>query len=168
MRTKTLRLAFVALAIALLASACTIYVRPGGFVSDEISLSGVIQDFKPTRGSGSTYYAGENVEFRIVTSQSGYVTLTALDPDGRIYVFERNVPVSAGTTYLPVAGARHVYTVNPPRGLQRVRASFTSTATDGSVRYVGRYGDGEWSNAISVELRPAPVRDVAETNFYIR
>ncbi|MBX3139746.1 MAG: DUF4384 domain-containing protein [Trueperaceae bacterium] len=168
MRYKTLRLAFVALAVALLASACTIYVRPGGFVSDDISLSGVIQDFRPTRGAGSSYYPGENVEFRIVTTQSGYVTLTALDPDGRIYVFERNIPVSAGATYLPLAGARHVYTVNPPRGLQRVRASFTSTATDGNVRYVGRYGDGEWSSAISLEIRPSPVRDVAETDFYIR
>lgn len=168
MTVKRLRLALAALAVALLASACTIYVRPGGLVTGDITLNPVIQDFRPSRGEGSTYNIGENVEFRIVTSQSGYVTLTALDPDGRIYVFERNVPVGAGTTYLPLAGSRHVYSVAPPRGLQRVRASFTSTPTDGTVRYVGRYGDGEWSSAITIDIRPAPVRDVAETSFYIR
>lgn len=168
MNLKTLRLALVAAALTLLATACTITVRPGGFASADLSLTGVIQDFQPTRGRGSQYYVGENVEFRIVTDRSGYVTLTALDPDGKVYVFERNIPVQAGTNYLPAAGARHVYSVNPPLGLQRVRASFTSSRTDSSVRYAGRYGEGEWTSAIQIDIRPSSVRDVAETSFYIR
>ncbi len=168
MKPRTLALAFVAIVVTLLASACTVTVRPGGFVGSDLSLSGVIQDFQPTRGRGSEYYVGEDVQFRLATNQSGYVTLTALDPDGKVYVFERNIPVNSGTTYLPLANARHVYTVNPPGGLQRVRASFTSQPTDGSVRYSGRSGDGEWTSAIQIELRPSPVRDIAETSFYIR
>ncbi len=168
MNLKTLRLALAVGAITLLASACTITVRPGGFTTPDVSLTGVIQDFQPTRGSRSSYYVGENVEFRIVTDRAGFVTLTALDPDGKVYVFERNIPVQAGANYLPAAGARHVYSVNPPLGLQRVRASFTVGRTDGSVQYVGRYGDGDWTSAIQIEIRPSPVRDVAETQFYIR
>ena len=168
MNLRTLRLAVAAVAVALLASACTITVRPGGFAGSDLSLSGVIQDFQPTRGRGSDYYVGENVEFRIVTNRAGYVTLTALDPDGKVYVFERNIPVQAGTSYLPVPGARHVYTVNPPVGRQTVRASFTSDRTSGSVSYVGRYGDGDWTSAIQLDIRPSPVRDVVETYFYIR
>ncbi|MBW7916418.1 MAG: DUF4384 domain-containing protein [Trueperaceae bacterium] len=168
MNLKSLRLALVAAAATLLVSACTITVRPGGFTSSDLTLSGVIQDFQPTRGNGAAYYVGENVEFRLVTDRSGYVTLTALDPDGKVYVFERNIPVQAGVNYLPVAGARHVYSVNPPLGQQRVRASFTVGRTDGSVKYVGRYGDGDWTSAIQIEIRPSPVRDVAETYFYIR
>lgn len=168
MQLRKLRSLGALIALTLLASACTITVRPGGFVSPDIALSGVIQDFQPTRGRGADYYVGENLEFRLVTNQSGFVTLTALDPDGKVYVFERNIPVQAGTNYLPLAGARHVYTVQPPVGMQRVRASFTSNRTDGSVSYIGRYGDGEWTSAIQVDIRPSPVRDVVETYFYIR
>ncbi|HRN18948.1 MAG: DUF4384 domain-containing protein [Truepera sp.] len=168
MKHRTVALAFVALAVTLLATACTVTVRPGGFSGGDLSLSGVIQNFEPTRGPRSTYYVGEDVQFRLVTNQAGYVTLTALDPDGKVYVFERNIPVQAGTTYLPLPNARHVYSVNPPAGLQRVRASFTSQRTDGSVSYSGRYGAGEWTSAIQIEIRPYPVRDVVETSFYIR
>lgn len=166
-RTRAL-LAFTTLGLALLLSACTITVRPHGVGTVEFPLNSVIQEFAPTRGGGATYNVGERIEFRIVVNQPGYVTLTAIDPDGSVYVLERNLRVTAGVNYLPDPAGRLVYTAGNPRGLHYVRASFTSGSTDSSVTYRGRSGNGEWNSAINLEIRAFPVRDVAETSLYIR
>jgi len=162
------RLAVGSLVLAALLSACTITVRPRGVGTAEYPLSYVIEEFRPTRGAGATYRVGENIDFMIVTSQPGYVTLSAIDPDGSIYVFARNLRVERGVNYLPRASDRVVYSAGAPRGLHYVRASFTSGRTDATVTYRGRRGGSEWNSAINLEIRGFPVRDVAETTLYIR
>ena len=153
--------------IALVASACTVVVQPGtGGIG--VDLDGVIVDFRPTRGVGAVYGVGEEIQFLIQTSSPGYVTLSAIDPDGRVYILSRNIAVPGGSVVLPTAEQRVTYNAAPPRGFHRVRASFTSTRTSETVIYSGRQGDGEWSNAISIEINPAPLRDVRETNLTIR
>jgi hypothetical protein len=164
---------FVALAaLAVLLSACTVYVVPGegSRVSLSLDLNEVITTFAPARGAGSTYLVGERIEFQIRTRQDGYVTLTAIDPDGSVYVFARNIRVAAGRTqFLSGPGPRLEFAVTPPTGLHRVRAAFTAQRTDqGRVRYEGRSGEEGWTTAIRVELESAEVRDVAQTHFFVR
>lgn len=169
MQRKTVRFAVVAALAALILSACTIYVRPYWPADSGVELSGVIQDFRPTRGAGATYFVGETIEFAIRTSSSGFVTLTAIDPDGSVYVLSRNIAVSAGRTILPTLDQRETYSAGPPRGLHRVRASFTSNRTnESSVSYRGVSGEGNWTSSISIDIRPSPIRDVAETSLIIR
>jgi len=166
MRLNRLRSILSVALIAVVASACTVVVQPGtGGIGN---LDGVIVDFRPTRGVGAIYNVGDEIQFLIQTSSPGFVTLTAIDPDGRVYVISRNIAVSGGTTILPTAEQRVVFNAAPPRGFHRVRASFTSTRTSETVVYSGRRGDGEWSNAISIEINPAPLRDMRETNLTIR
>ena len=166
MRLNRLRSILSVALIAVVASACTVVVQPGtGGIGN---LDGVIVDFRPTRGVGAIYNVGDEIQFLIQTSSPGFVTLTAIDPDGRVYVISRNVAVAGGTTILPTAEQRVVFNAAPPRGFHRVRASFTSTRTTETVVYSGRRGDGEWTNAISIEINPAPLRDVRETNLTIR
>lgn len=168
MTGKSVRFAGFALILAILLSACTITVRPSGVGSADFPLNTVIEEFRPTRGSGASYSIGENIEFLIVVNQPGFVTLSAIDPDGSVYVFARNLRVNAGANYLPNVSDRVVYSAGAPRGLHYVRASFTPGRTDASVTYRGRSGNGEWNSAINLEIRSFPVRDVAETTLYIR
>lgn len=161
-----------ALLLAAALSACTVYVRPGQPSSGQISvpLNDVITDFQPSRGAGAVYYLGENIQFRIRTNQSGYITLSAMDPDGRVYVLARNIYVPAyRTTILPTPEMRVTFSAAPPTGFHRVRASFTSSPTNtGQVRYQGRSGLQAWSIAIDHDIDGYPVRDVAETTLTIR
>lgn len=166
MNFKRLSLTALIAALALLVTACTVTIRPSAGI--EVQLNTVISEFRPTRGVGAVYQVGDQIEFLVRTNQPGYVTLTAIDPDGRVYVLSRNVPVQGGTTVLPTAEQRVTYTAGPPRGFHRVRASFTSGRTSGNVVYRGRSGDGAWSSAINVEISDFPVKDVVETNLTIR
>lgn len=163
--------------LALLLSACSVYVTPGGAAVSgnlriNIKLGNVITYFQPDRGEGSTYLTGERVYFRIRTTQDGYITLTAIDSDGYIDSFIRNVFVRGGvTTTIPAPNARYEFIVAPPRGIQTVRATFTPARTDESrVIYQGRRGGDVWTQSIVTELEPYPssARDVAQTYFYIR
>lgn len=167
---RVLRLAPFVLVLSLVLSACSIYVRPGTSVQVGVPLNNVIDFFEPTRGSGGTYFLGDRIDFRIRTRDSGYVTLSAMDPDGRVYVFARNIYVPANRTVtLPTPEMRVSFSAAPPRGLHRIRASFTSARTDPNhVRYSSRHGEGDWTSAIEVDIRGYPVRDVAVTTLYIR
>ncbi len=169
-RSRLLRLAPFALLLAAALSACTIYVRPGGPIHVGVPLDPVIEAFAPTRGEGATYHVGDGVEFRIRTRESGYVTLSAMDPDGRVYVLSRNIYIPGGrTVILPTPEMRVSYTAAPPRGYHRIRASFTSARTDPTrVTYLGRFGGDAWTSAIEIDIRSYPVRDVAETSLVIR
>ena len=93
---------------------------------------------------------------------------TAIDPDGSVYVFSRNIPAGPGRIVLPLPSQRVAFSAAPPRGFHRVRAHFTPERTDETVTFRGRYGDGEWTSAITLEIRAYPVRDVEETYLYIR
>lgn len=102
-----------------------------------------ITSFTPTRGNGSVYNLGEDITFQLQTTGGGYVTLTSYGPDGAASVFAQSLYVPAGGVTLPTAQSGVRYTLAPPRGLQRVTATLSST-----------------SNAAS--------QDSAETTFYIQ
>jgi len=165
-RTNRLRFVLATAAFGLLLSACTITISPMPNV--QITLSDEITDFRPTRGVGSTYFVGDQIEFLLTTRSPGFVTLTAISPDGDVYELSRNVRVPGGSVILPTREQRVVYNAGPPRGVHRVRATFTTSPTSGTVVYRGRRGDAEWSAAIELELRTHDVRDVAETSLVVR
>ncbi len=88
-----------------------------------------ITSFTPARGSGSVYALGEDIAFTLVTPSGGYVTLTSYGPDGAASVFAQNVYVPAGSVTLPTASSGVRYTLAPPRGLQRVTVTLSSSTT---------------------------------------
>lgn len=154
-------------------SACTVVLEPGtvrGRISVGVELNDIIARFEPTKGAGASYAVGEPIYFTIFPRQSGYITLTAIDPDGRVYAFARNMFVEGGrSNVLPGPSDRFVFIADRPTGFHRVRASFTSRRTDvDRVTYAGRRGDTEWTNTITVEIGGDPVKDVIETSLIIR
>lgn len=102
-----------------------------------------ITSFAPGRGNGSVYALGEAITFQFQTTIGGYVTLTSYGPDGVASVFAQNMYVPAGVVTLPTSESGVTYTLAPPRGLQRVTASFASSSN-------------------------SSVQDSAETTFYIQ
>lgn len=171
---RTVRWLATAVLAVLLLGGCTVYVVPGTADTGvrgriDLDLDQVITSFSPTRGEGAEYGVGQQIQFRIRTSQDGYVSLSAIDPDGSVYTFARNLRVEAGrTNVLPGPDSRVAFVADPPTGLHRVRATFTGQSTDRTrVRYEDRQGEEGWTTAIRIELRAADVRDVAETFLFI-
>ncbi|WP_457629071.1 DUF4384 domain-containing protein [Oceanithermus sp.] len=159
------------LGLALGLSACTITLEPGDVsfgISVDFELSNVITRFEPDRGEGAVYYPSEEVRFVITLRQPGYVSLVAIDPDGRTYEFEHGVYLPAGTHVLPLPQMRHRYVVEPPTGKQRVRAVYTDTRP-GEVYFRGVYTTNGFNDRLRLYFRQsyAQVRDVNETYFYI-
>lgn len=134
-------LVLLGLVLSFILGACTFYVSPEPKASVRVrpvpearvsqpeiivTEAPVITDFAPTRGVGSVYSLGEAISFRVRSTRSGYVSLTAIGPDGVASVFARGVFVqSDADVYLPTAGERSEYILAPPRGLQRVTLSFS-------------------------------------------
>lgn len=145
-------------ALALVLSACAIYVDPKPSASVQVrpipspsqpeivvTDASEISEFAPTRGEGSIYNLGESISFQVRTSGSGYLTLTAYGPDGTASVFGQGIYVPGGPlTYLPTPESGVTYDLAPPRGLQRVTATFSSDASGSATQ------------------------DTAETTFYIQ
>ena len=165
-------LLLLVLALSVLLTGCRVTITPGTVSFNArfgIELSPVIQLFEPTRGSGATYVVGDSIAFRILTDRSGYITLSAIDPDGTVYVFARNIFVRGGeTTTISGVDARTIFTLQPPRGLHRVRAAFTPSQTNtATFSYQSVRGDDNWTRIIVSEVRPYDVRDIAETRFFL-
>ncbi len=159
-----------------LLSSCTVTFIPSdvsisGRVRFGIELNDVISEFRPDRGSGSSYRIGDSIGFVIRTNQSGYVTLTEIDPFGNVETFGRNIPVGMGTTIINGPDARSEFAIgsNSVSGLHRVRVSFTPSPTDLTrVTYRGIIGEDGWTNIIVTEVRPYTIRDIAETTYFIQ
>ena len=158
--------------LALALSACTVTIRSGESVGAPIQRSAnpAIERFQVQDGERSTYRIGQRIGFQIRTRVDGYVTLTALAPDGSVQVFARNLPVRGRRTVVLDGREQGLaFTVGEMRGTYRVRASFTPARTDVSrVSFRGRSGEAEWTTAIRIDLEPYALRDVAETRFFVR
>ena len=152
----------------LILSACEVHIPSSRY---GLRTGEVITVFEPDHGRGSIYNTNERIRFRIRTNQSGYVTLTAIDPDGGIYPLSRNIYVRAGiNTIIPTPDMQIEFRAAPPIGLHRVRASFTPNPTDGRVIYRNTRGVEVWTRSIVTEVQPYPEnsRDIVETDLYIQ
>ncbi len=155
--------------LLVLLSACRVVVTPTDVsLGVSGSYSPVISRFEPDRGVGASYRVGEEVRFIITLQRSGYLSLVAIDPDGRSYEFEHGVYLAAGTYVLPLAQMRHRYVVDYPTGRQIVKAVFTDTRPSG-VRFQGVYSNDGFKERLRLYFNQsyASVRDVAQTYFYI-
>jgi hypothetical protein len=158
------------LVLVLLLSACTITFEPWVEVRPTVDPrpGPRIEIFEPERGVGASYRVGEPIGFRLRTNMDGYVTLSALDADGSVYVFARNVRVRANRTQV-ISGIspRQQFVVDPPTGRHYVRASFTPDRTTERVVYIGVRGRDGWLQRITMELRPFDAFDQRETTFTV-
>ncbi len=169
-RLTAASLTFVALVTML--AACTITFVPSDVLVDVERPSrprqAVIERFESVRGA---YSVGEPVSFRIATATSGYVTLTAIDPDGRVYVIARNVRVEGGGRLhvIPASDARIAFVAVPPTGRHAVRAHFTPRRTSETVIFTGVVGIDAWFARIRLELDGTGfvLDDTAEARFSI-
>ncbi len=170
-RSRRWTLAWVTL-LSLALTACTVTIRGGGTVGAPLQRDAnpAIERFQVQGGDDSSYRIGERIRFQIRTRVDGYVTLTALAPDGTVQVFARNLPVQGRRTVVLDGREQGLaFTVGEMRGTYRVRASFTPARTDVSrVTFRGRSGEAEWTAAIRLDLEPFALRDVAETRFFVR
>lgn len=162
-------ISFVALVVT--TAACTITFLPGDVRVDldrPDARSAVIERFASVR---STYRVGEPVSFRIATATSGYVTLTAIDPDGSVYEIARNVYVVGGGRTQIIAGqeARRPFVAVPPTGPHAVRAHFTPRRTSETVVFAGVFGSDAWLARIRLELSGTGygIEDTAVVRFTI-
>jgi len=150
-------------------SACTITFYPEVSVDrPRLVRSAVIERFE---SFSSSYRVGSRVSFRIRTNQPGYVTLTAFDPDGSVYVIARNVPVRGNRVEsIPAPFGRTTFVAVPPTGVHLVRAHFTPEPTPERVRFVGIGSLDGWLTQIVLEIRGFGygAEDVVETRFEIR
>lgn len=159
----------LAAAAAVGLSACTITFYPDVSVDRPRPVSSaVIEVFE---SSWSSYRVGDRVSFRIRTNQAGYVTLTAFDPDGSVYVIARNVAVRGNRVeVIPAPFGRTTFVAAPPTGVHLVRAHFTPEPTPERVRFVGTGSLDAWLAQIVLEIRGYGygAEDVAQTRFDIR
>ncbi|MCA9835493.1 MAG: DUF4384 domain-containing protein [Trueperaceae bacterium] len=173
---KQVKIWFSLAVLVALLSSCTVTFLPSdvsisGRVRFGIELNDVISDFRPDRGAGASYRVGDSIGFLIRTNQSGYVTLTEIDPYGNVQTFGRNIAVGAGTTVINGPDARSEFAVGSSSvsGLHRVRVSFTPSPTDTTrVTYRGVIGEDGWTNIIVTDVTPYNIRDIAETTYYIQ
>jgi hypothetical protein len=160
-----------ALSIPLLLAACTVLVEPLDVSVRTPAVTvrdATILQFEPTRGANAWYRVGDQIGFRVRTTEDGYLTLTALDPTGEVYVFARNLPVRGGRTeIIQGLSPRQRFIVTAPTGPHRVGAHFTPARTDERVVFIGVRGYGAWQTQIELELRPFARGDVAETRFNV-
>jgi Domain of unknown function (DUF4384) len=171
---KRLTLGLFIIVVAGVLAGCRVIVTPGNVsvganVRFGIELSPIIQVFEPTRGAGSSYFVGDAIAFRILTNRTGYVTLSAIDPGGTVYVFARNIYVRGGeTTTLSGPDSSNIFTLQPPRGLHRVRAAFTPSASRAtSITYQNVYGEDNWTRIVVNDVQPFQIRDIVETRFFL-
>ena len=153
-------------ALALGLSACRVTVQPDA-ATVVAARPNLITSLRPERGAGSVYYVGERIRFNIATRTSGYLTLVALDPDGYGNVLLRDTYISAGRT---LVGANYALQITPPRGLERVRAIFTTAQPQSTIVFNGRYDQSGWNSYTDTyaDGYGASGRDIAETYLYIR
>lgn len=157
--------------LLLVLAGCTVtYVVPENGVAVRPVAGPVIIERFEVFGGASVFREGEDIAFAIRTRERGFVTLTALLPDGEVRVVASDVPVAGGvTTVLDGSSFGSRFVVGPPSGNHRVRAVFTNGPTGtGSAVFERRSGEAGWSAAIRIVIDPFSVSDVAETVFYVR
>lgn len=183
------RLLFLLIPLALLASGCTVTIVPGERPStDRPSAERPTPDVRPEpprpqppvvdlpdEGAivqfevmPNTIYPGSVLTFRTRFAREGFLTVSALAPDGRVVVLVRQAPVVVGFQLVPPVPAPPADRVlaSEPTGWWLVRAQFSFAKTP--VAYDGLVGEANWTRAIADDLRGVPGAAVFEGSFEVR
>lgn len=138
-------------------------------------------------GQIPTYEVGEDITIGVTVSADSYVYLFSIRSDGQVQQIlpnrldepGRNNFVRAGETkYFPPRGARYAFTVEPPRGLDKVIAVASRTQLDtnqlAQFRGEGDFatssiGEESFARTLSIVVRPINQQDwVTDTAlFYV-
>jgi hypothetical protein len=105
--------------------------------------------------------------FRTRFARAGYLTVSAMAPNGRVEVLLHNVPVAPGFQLVPPVGAPPSERVNAsgPFGRWVLRAQFSEVRTP--ARYQGIQGYDAWTAAVAADLRGAASASVFETAYEV-
>lgn len=180
----------LALVLALVLSACAVTFVPGdpGDVERPTPPTDVARP-DPTRpavdrpvapaalpGDGSilqfevtpnTIRPSSTLIFRTRFARAGYLTVSAMAPNGRIDVLLRNVPVTPGFQLVPPvrAPASERVQASAPFGTWVVRAQFSEVRTP--ARYQSVQGYDAWTAAVAADLSGAANASVFETAYEV-
>ena len=97
-------------------------------------------------------YPGSQMYFRVSVRRSGYLTVSAMAPDGRVRVLIRDYPIEASGSpvLVPPIGGPESVEGRAPEGTWRLRASWSPRPID--PRYDGLRGLEAWTDAIRDDL----------------
>lgn len=115
----------------------------------------------------NTIRPSSNLVFRTRFARSGYLTVSALAPTGRVEVLLRNVPVAPGFQLVPPVPTppSERLQASGPTGTWVVRAQFSEART--AARYQGVQGYDAWTAAVADDLRGAANASVFETTYEV-
>jgi hypothetical protein len=175
---------FVALLVAaLLAGACTVIVpadRPPVVDQPRPAPTAPATDVPRPRPSPAlpsdvefvtfevgplTIYPESVIYFRYQVRSGGYLTVSALAPDGRVTMLARDVQVGTGPRLHPEVGSGERIQASAPAGVWRVRAEWTPQPT--GARYTGVRGLDAWTAAIAANLAGIADASVAEASYEV-
>ncbi|MDF1523844.1 MAG: hypothetical protein P1P87_13635 [Trueperaceae bacterium] len=116
----------------------------------------------------NTIYPGSVLTFRTRLSQAGFLTVSALGPDGQVVVLVRNAPVAVRQQLVPPTGSPPADRVlaSAPTGTWRVYAQFATVRTP--ARYDGITGLEAWQRAIAADLRGIDGASLVEASYEVR
>lgn len=168
------------LAVVLLASACTVTFtadgttavdqprtpdapRPRPIPSAELPDDDAFLRFEV---GPNTIYPESVIFFRLRVRDAGYLTVSALAPNGRVTMLARDVAVDAGrqVLYPPTGGSTRIQ-ASAPEGIWRVRAEWTPRPTN--VRYDDVRGLDAWTDAIVDNLAGITGASVVDTTYEV-
>ena len=112
-------------------------------------------------------YPGSQMYFRVSVRRSGYLTISAMDPEGRVRVLIRDYPIEAGgnPVLVPPIGGPESVEGQEPAGTWRLRASWSSRPID--PRYDGLRGLEAWTDAIRADLARFDDASVFEDTYEV-
>jgi hypothetical protein len=112
-----------------------------------------------------TIYPDSVIYFRFQVRRGGYLTVSALAPDGRVAMLARDVQVGTGPRLYPEVGSDLRIQASAPAGVWRVRAEWTPQPT--GARYTGVRGLDAWTAAIAANLAGVSDASVAEAAYEV-
>ncbi len=191
-RRSHLRAPLLALVLAVVLSSCAVTFVPGddsvGTVRPTPQIDVVRPD--PARpdvgrpqpsallpGDGSilqfeitpnTIHPSSRLVFRTRFARAGYLTVSAMAPNGRVEVLLRNVPVAPGFQLVPPLAAPPSERVQAsgPTGRWVLRAQFSEVRT--AARFQNVRGYDAWTVAVADDLRGAANASMFETSYEVQ
>jgi hypothetical protein len=162
---------FAVLAVALLAGACAVTFTPDGTPVDRSRPAPTTDAVRPRPSPAlpsdagfqrfqvgpSTIYPETVLYFRFQVRQPGYLTVSAMAPNGRVTTLVRDVPVTNRPLVYPTRAGDPRIHASLPAGDWHVRAEWTPQPT--RARYDGVHGLEAWTSAIAANL--AGIRDAS-------
>jgi len=113
-----------------------------------------------------TIYPDSQIFFRAMVRRAGFITVSAMAPNGRVTVLARDVAIEAGRQLLyPPSGGNLRIQASAPEGLWLVRAEWSPRPTN--ARYQNVQGLEAWTAAIVANLSGVEGASVSEASYEV-